>query len=68
MNEKKYQAYFYPRPGKPWIKPRYRYDIEEYEFWKKKYIQFHGVKGRLVSVEESMHDAEKKCEELEKNA
>lgn len=59
MNEKKYQAYFYPRPGKPWIKPRYRYDIEEYEFW------VYGVKGRLVSVEESMHDAEKKCEELE---
>ena len=39
MDEKKYQAYFYPRPGKPWIKPRYRYDIEEYEFW------VYGVKG-----------------------
>lgn len=59
---KKYQALYYPTPGRPWIRARYRYLMGDYEF------KVFDKSGKLVAVEESMHEAEKKCEELEKNA
>lgn len=58
---KKYQALYYPTPGRPWIRARYLYLMGDYEF------KVFDKSGKLVSVEESMHEAEKKCEELEKN-
>lgn len=56
---KKYQALYYPTPGRPWIRARYLYLMGDYEF------KVFDKKGKIVGVYECMHDAEKKCEELE---
>lgn len=45
--------------GRPIIRPRYLYYIGEYEYW------VIDKRGKIVGVYECMHEAEKKCEELE---
>lgn len=51
---KKYQALYYPTPGRPWIRARYLYLMGDYEF------KVFDKSGKLAGVYECMHDAEKK--------
>ena len=48
--------------GRPIIRPRYLYYMGEYEY------RVIDKRGKIVGVYDSYNDAEKKCEELEKNA